>query len=187
MFNTSNGTNNQNDSIVLSRQAVQRGLGQSLAFHTTRFDVHRPYRLFTTHPDIAGGLGVILPGTKVRVDTPMLAAIAVGDIPSSLSSVEPVVRYGKADDTGCVHRVVITTGLDGYVITSHGAYNLHTWSPVRMDQIRLTSTVTDSATAVPNEGGGGRMGTDAITVRITTVSLREPQVGNVGPRPTVFP
>jgi hypothetical protein len=47
-----------------------------------------------------------------------------------------------------------------------------------MDQIRLTSTVTD----VSNESVGGRMETDAITIRITTVSLRQPQVGDVGHR-----
>lgn len=126
------------------------------------------------HPDIVGGLGVILPGMEVRAGTPMLAAIAICDNAASLTSNEPVLRYGKADDTGTVHRVVITAGLEGYVITAHGAYNLHTWAPVRMDQIRLGSAVTDRTVAAPDSG---RMGIDAITVRITTVSVRQPQVG----------
>jgi DNA-directed RNA polymerase beta subunit len=178
MFNTSNITNNQNDSIVLCRQAIQRGLGQSIAYHSTRFDIHKPYRLFTAHPDVPGGLGVVLPGTEIRAGTPMLAAIALDDATSQMSTHEPVLRCGKVDDTGSVHRVVITFGIEGYVITTHGAYNLHTWSPVRMDQIRLGSIGNDRTSAGGNIDVGRIGAGEAITVRITTVSIREPQVGD---------
>ena len=65
--------NNQNDSIVLNAQSLQRGMGANMAFHTTRFDVHSPYRLHP-HAAILGGLGVILPGAVVQPGTLMLAA-----------------------------------------------------------------------------------------------------------------
>ena len=181
MLNNSNDTNNQNDSIVLCKQAVQRGLGQSLAFHSTRFDIHRPYRLFTAHPDIPGGLGVVLPGTNIRIESPMISAIAVDDSASPMATQEPVLRCAKTEDVGSVYRVVITCGMEGYVLLTHGAYNLHTWSPVRLDQIRL-----GSVGSVNNGGGSDNAGRapigDAITVRITVVSLREPQVGATVPR-----
>lgn len=61
-----NGGCNQNDSIVLNQQAIERGLGSSLSYHTTRFDIHHPYRLFCGHPDIPGGMGVVQPGLSVR-------------------------------------------------------------------------------------------------------------------------
>ena len=168
---------NQNDSIVLCKQAVQRGLGQSLAFHSTRFDIHRPYRLFTAHPDVPGGLGVVLPGMDIRCGSPMISAIAVDDTASPMASQEPVLRCAKVEDVGSVYRVVITCGMEGYVLLTHGAYNLHTWSPVRLDQIRLGSVGSGGGSA---DSGGGRSTPigDAITVRITIVSLREPQVGN---------
>lgn len=111
-------TNNQNDSIVISEQAVQRGLGLSLSYHTRRFDVqrcipdwyirnatpHPPYRLFTMHPDIPGGLGVLLPGSAVRNGSPMLAA----HIPSTTTSTsntggDPILRCALADDVGLVN------------------------------------------------------------------------------------
>jgi DNA-directed RNA polymerase beta subunit len=72
----------------------------------------------------------------------------------------PILRMAKADDTGLVHRVVVTSAGEGYVIATHGCYNLHTWSAVRQEHIRI-----------------GR-GTEPITVRITTVALREPRVGD---------
>lgn len=155
---------NQNDSIVLSRQSVERGLGMSLSYHTTRFDVHTPYRLYSTHPDIPGGLGIVLPGHAVRPGSAMLAAHvppAAGSMDSTPVTVEaPIVRTAKADDTGLVHRVVVTCGSEGYVMATHGCYNLHSWSAVRQEHIRI-----------------GR-GTDPITVRITVVALREPRVGD---------
>lgn len=210
---------NQNDSIVLSRQSVQRGLGLSLAYHTRRFDIHPPCVLHVGHPDIPGGLGVVLPGQVVRVGTPMLAALAGPDSrnnhpnapivasaalsnatasspppstppsasppPSSCASsssstdasaaggsaaadtaaatLTPTVRCAMVDDVGVVQRVVITSGHDeGYVIVATGAYNLQTWNPVRMEHIRIPK-------GNPSQ---------SVTVRITTVSLREPRVGD---------
>ena len=155
---------NQNDSVALSRQAVERGLGMSLAYHTTRFDVHSPYRLFGAYPDIPGGLGIVLPGHAVRPGAPMLAAYvpppceAMDTTPVVVEA--PILRMAKADDTGLVHRVVVTSAGEGYVIATHGCYNLHTWSAVRQEHIRI-----------------GR-GTEPITVRITTVALRDPRVGD---------
>lgn len=66
---------NQNDSVVLNLQSIQRGVGANLAFHTTRFDIHPPYCLHA-HPDIAGGLGVVTPGTVIQTGSLMLAARA---------------------------------------------------------------------------------------------------------------
>jgi hypothetical protein len=63
-----------NDSVVLNRHAIQRGLGTSLSFHTRRFDVHPPCKLFASHPSIPGGLGVVIPGHAVHVNSVMLAA-----------------------------------------------------------------------------------------------------------------
>jgi hypothetical protein len=95
-----------------------------------------------------------------------------------MASQEPVLRCAKVEDVGTVYRVVITCGMEGYVLLTYGAYNLHTWSPVRLDQIRLGSVCNVDK---PGNGGSdnatGRIA-DAITVRITIVSLREPQVGN---------
>ena len=44
---------------------------------------------------------------------------------------------------------------------ANGCYNLHSWSPVRQEHVRLL-----------------RASSDPITVRITTISLREPRVGD---------
>ena len=101
---------NQNDSIVLNKQSVERGLGCSLSYHTTRFDIHHPYRLFLGHPDIPGGLGVVLPGHTVHPGRPLLAAhIPVGTSGESTHEAEqdPLLRCAKADDSGIVHKVVI--------------------------------------------------------------------------------
>lgn len=68
---------------------------------------------------------------------------------------------------GVVHRVILTTGHDeGYVIVGTGAYNLHTWAPVRLEHVRVLGAGTGNHPAQP------------ITIRITTVSLREPRVGD---------
>ena len=47
------------------------------------------------------------------------------------------------------------------MLASNGCYNLHSWSPVRQEHVRLN-----------------RNSTDPITIRITTVSLREPRIGD---------
>ena len=88
-----------------------------------------------------------------------------------------VVRYAKSDDVGVVSRVTITSGLEGYVLMGHEmkvvspamklrssfmAYSIHNWAPIRFEHIR------------PND----YRSQEAITVKITTVSLREPQVGD---------
>ena len=65
--------NNQNDSIVLNAQSLQRGIGANLSFHTTRFDIHAPYRLFP-HPNIPGDMGVVLPGAVIQPGALMIAA-----------------------------------------------------------------------------------------------------------------
>lgn len=154
---------NQNDSIALNQQSVERGLGLSLSYHTRRFDVHPPYRLFTGHPDVPGGLGVVLPGKALRPGSAMLAVY----VPDTDAEAAPILRQAMADDTGLVHRVVITTGGQGYVIGSQGSYDLHSWNPIRLEHVRI-----------------GRQGPmhdaplDPITIRITTVSLREPRVGD---------
>ena len=89
--------------------------------------------------------------------------------------------YAKPDDIGIVHKVVITSGSgfvlyfgqkqndpgfcnEGFVLMSNGCYNLHSWSPVRQEHVRLSRASTS---------------TEPITVRVTTVSLREPRVGDV--------
>ena len=85
LLNKPRNAKGQNDSIVLSEQAVQRGLGSarvflsntlslSLSYHTTRFDIHYPFRLYASHPDIPGGLGVVLPGHAVQPGSALLAA-----------------------------------------------------------------------------------------------------------------
>ena len=155
---------NQNDSIVLNQNSVQRGLGCSLSYHTTRFDIHHPYRLFTGHPDIHGGLGVVMPGQSVTPGCALLAAQVPqqsNDTGAEVPEQEPMVRCAKQDDIGVVHRVVITSGNEGYVLSTNGYYNLHSWSPVKQEHVRLSNTTTDP-----------------ITVRITTVSLREPRIGD---------
>ena len=180
--------NNQNDSVVLSRQAVQRGLGMNLSYHTTRFDVHHPFRLCSSHPDVPGGLGVVLPGQAVHVGTALLvAASATGhsggeQMPVTDDAVSNtdrcsinhsntvddgvcyVVRYARGDDVGIVHRVNIICGTEGYVLLSTGCYNLHTGAVVRQEHVRI--------------GHGRTNSTDPITVRITVVTLREPRVGD---------
>lgn len=156
---------NQNDSIVLNQNAVQRGLGCSLSYHTTRFDIHHPYRLFTGHPDIPGGLGVVLPGHPVHLNSPLLAAhvpLQTGAELDPNANHETMLRCAKNDDIGIVHRVVITSGSnEGFVVSANGSYNLHTWTPVKQEHMRFRET-----------------GNDPITVRITTVSLREPRIGD---------
>ena len=67
------------------------------------------------------------------------------------------------EDIGIVHRVVITTANDGYVLLNHGCYSLSTWAPVR-------------PAAVQKRLGGGEPTT--LTVRITTAALREVRVGD---------
>lgn len=106
---------NQNDSIVLSEQAVQRGLGSSLSYHTTRFDIHHPYRLFTGYADIPGGMGVVQPGHAVHPGSAVLAAHVPESVAgeSSETACEPLIRMAKADDVGIVHKVVITSGNEG--------------------------------------------------------------------------
>ena len=138
----------------------------SLAYHTSRFDIHPPFALCSDHPDIPGGFGVVLPGRAVHVGTPVLAATQSRD--GAASTVDaPLVRLAKADDVGIVHRVVLTTGNDGYVFMAHGCYKLRTWSPVKLEHVRIGSRV------------GAAAGTaDPVTIRITTVSLREPRVGD---------
>ena len=68
------------------------------------------------------------------------------------------------DDTGIVYRVILTCGSEGYVLTTSGSYNLHTWSPVRLDHVRIGHTSQQQQ--------------EPITIRITTVSLREPRIGD---------
>lgn len=182
--------NNQNDSVLLSRHAVQRGLGMNVSFHTTRFDIHAPFRLCTNHPDVPGGIGVLLPGQCVRNGTALLVAINTGgseggvhmstdgvfddgccsstEICSSVNGVcdtqnkDFVIRYAKADDIGIVYRVNIVFGTEGYSITSTGCTNLQSGALVRLEHIRT----------------GPSRGREPVTVRITTVSLREPRVGD---------
>ena len=186
--------NNQNDSVLLSRHAVQRGLGLNVSFHTTRFDIHAPFRLYTNHPDVPGGIGVLLPGQSVRNGTALLVAMNTGgseggvhvstdgvvddgccsntDISSSVNGVcdtqnkDFVIRFAKADDVGIVYRVTIVFGTEGYSITSTGCTNLQSGALVRLEHIRT----------------GPLRGKEPVTVRITTISLREPRVGNVVPR-----
>lgn len=190
---------NQNDSIVLSRQAVQRGLGLSLFFNNTmRFDVHTPYRLFADHPDIPGGLGFVLPGHTVSPGSPVLAVIAHRDSTGTANEA-PILRTAKGDSVGIVHRVVITLGnSEGYVITPSGCYNLHTFSflvahghraagtrlrsAVKLEHIRHHSpffyrspTPTSAATPGRHTAPSPSMPsiTDVLRVRIITVALRE--------------
>lgn len=106
---------------------------------------------------------------------------AGGVVTDTASSVDQnagqVLRYAKLDDVGIVYRVIITIGTEGYVLMSQGTgpglatvkrepggrcYNLHTWSTVKPEHVRINN---------------GRS-TDVVTVRITTVALREPQVGD---------
>lgn len=160
------GTNDQNDSVVLNRQSVQRGLGMSLAYHTSRFDVHHPFRMCIDHPDIPGSMGFTPPGHSVRLGAPMMASTEN----TEGACVSPEVRHAKLDDVGIVHRVVITCGAEGYVLTNHNCYNLSTWSPVRPEHMRFGSGRASAPLApTPNE---------SITIRITTVGLREPRVGD---------
>lgn len=175
--------NNQNDSVVLSRQAVQRGLGMNLSYHTTRFDVHSPYRLCPNHPDVPGGLGVRLPGQMVLQGTPLLVAVSqrneresessgivindevvssIVERQSESSDETYIVRHAKVDDIGIINRVSLVFGSEGYVISSSGCFNLHTGAAVRLEHIRTSPLRSNSP----------------ITVRITTISLREPQVGD---------
>lgn len=78
--------------------------------------------------------------------------------------ISPDLRHAKADDVGIVHRVVVTWGSEGhgYVLTHHSNYNLFTWSPVRPEHIRIEAPCP----------------AESLTIRITTVSLREPRVGD---------
>ena len=165
--------NNQNDSIVLNAQSLQRGIGANLAFHTTRFDVHAPYHL-SLHPDIPGPLGLVLPGAVIQPGTLMVAArreppAAESDGVAAMGGAtearpeEAISRAARLEDVGIVHRVVVTNGNDGYVITNHHSYSLATWAPIPLPVLvrRLTA----------GEGG-------SPTMRITTVSLREVRVGD---------
>ena len=88
---------------------------------------------------------------------------------------EPLVRLAKSEDVGIVHKVVITSGNEGWpgnnaifiswyhVLMANGCYNLHSWSPVRLEHVRLSKAASS---------------TDPITIRITTVTLREPRIGD---------
>jgi DNA-directed RNA polymerase beta subunit len=194
---------NQNDSVVLNRQSVQRGLGMSLSYHTERFDVHPPFRLCADHPEIPGSLGFVQPGHVVRLGSPMVAAIHAAHDSNHAAPYD--MRYAKADDVGIVHRVVVTCGNEGYVLTNHSAYNLFSLSPVRPEHIRIgslqpprtmmSSSSTAAAAAAGSRsrsrassatsaaGGGGASppppaAPESVTIRITTVSLREPRVGD---------
>lgn len=208
------------------------------AVTTTRFDVHpvrghtqdlcvcvcvcghvAPYRLFP-HPDIPGGLGIVVPGTAIHLGALMLAARAdevvsidtSGVVPNAASTMmrhvstrsstasslsgtsnaagtlmQPtglhadgsILRTARAEipvgawsgmlrsviDTGVVHRVVITTNAEGYILTSSGIHNLYNGAPVRMAflQKRFTSNSDPPC---------------SLTVRVTCVSLRHVRVGD---------
>lgn len=152
---------NQNDSIVLNRQSVERGLGMSLSYHTRRFDVHPPYRLCgNVHPDVTGELGVVLPGVAIRPGSVMIAAATL----DAGGAQPPMLRQAMADDSGMVFRVILTCGSEGYVLTMSGCYNLHSWSPVRLEHVRIGHTTQQLQ--------------EPITIRITTVALREPRIGD---------
>jgi hypothetical protein len=69
---------------------------------------HPPYRLFTGHPDVPGGLGVLLPGSVVRSGAAMLAAhVPPG---AGTEGAEPILRCALGDDVGLVTRVILTSG-----------------------------------------------------------------------------
>ena len=76
-----------------------------------------------------------------------------------------VLRCARSEDVGIVHRVVITMGGEGYLLMNHGTYNLSTWAPVKNSVLlrRLYNTPGDPV---------------SVTVRITTVALRETRVGD---------
>ena len=105
-----------------------------------------------------------MPGQAVHPGCALLAAQVPqqsNDTGAEVPEQEPMVRCAKQDDIGVVHRVVITSGNEGYVLSTNGYYNLHSWSPVKQEHVRLSNTTNDP-----------------ITVRITTVSLREPRIGD---------
>lgn len=194
--------------------------------HTTRFDIHYPYRLYA-HPLIPGALGVVLPGTTIHVGKLMVAAQSINPAPSSsiaenlgaassssssssttstrtsVTSSHHVtaeegscmLRMARPEDVGVVHRVVVSNGNEGIVYTSsQRAYSLHNWALVRgAISVPIPAPGSGAAvfirTAPPHpkgmhlhsvKRGGGNMKTAgaSVTVRITTVSLREVRVGD---------
>lgn len=50
----------------------------------------------------------------------------------------------------------------GFVLMQNACYNIHNWSSVRLEHIKLFS----------------QRHTEPVTIRITTVALREPRVGD---------
>ena len=163
-----------------------------------------------SHPDIPGTLGVVLPGTPVRIGTVLLAAASNGNqdpgrpmggvtsdcmsnndnigtpsnTPTATGSIvlpsknaiqalaccqdtprpmilelytesrSPAVRKIKAHPEMCLG--------PGFVLMQNACYNIRNWSSVRLEHIKLLS----------------QRNTEPVTVRITTVALREPRVGD---------
>lgn len=173
-------------------------MGANLSFHTSRFDIHQPYRLHP-HADIAGGLGIVLPGTPVQVGTLMLAAcvdepaggapVATGphqppptggggsnqsqgaatshNNPANAGAVDGhILRCARAEDVGIVHRVVITTQNDGFVLLGHHSHCLASGAPITPAAIQKRLAAGDPT---------------SLTIRITTAALREVRIGGAPP------
>lgn len=148
---------------------------------TARYDIHPPFRLCTTHPKI-GALGFVLPGTNIETGSPMVAAASPSRQDSANETLD--IRLAKTENSGVVHRVVLTCGNDGYILTGQGCHtpgmnnllyppgsspatNILTHTPIRPEHIRIAPI----ARAPPLQN-------ESLTIRITTVSLREPRVGD---------
>ncbi len=89
---------------------------------TSRIDIHKPFRLCTDYPDIPGSLGFVVPGHTLRLGSPMVASTQNADGVTAMT-MAPDLRYAKIEDVGIVHRVVITCGIEGFVLTNHSCYS----------------------------------------------------------------
>lgn len=111
-------------------------------------------------------------GAASTVDAPLTRCAKIDDIGIAPGGVGLVGWFVPERRRAPVHRVVVTTGSEGYVFMGHGCYNLRTWSPIKPEHIRLGVRCPVSAST------GAPVVADPITIRITTVSLREPRVGD---------
>lgn len=190
-----------------------------MRYHTTRFDVHHPYRLFGGHPDIPGGLGVVLPGhaagpwhTRTRCVHPIpihsgtiLLATGRHLVPTAFCSWHKCPPTHRAQSPPmtmplwCGKQSPKTSALctgwwslsetmgsiqslpwwldEAYVLMANGCYNLHSWSPVRQEHIKIGKA---SGSTEPGWWMRNQPPTlpKPITVRITTITMREPRVGD---------
>ena len=168
----------QNDAVVMSRHAIQRGLGLTQHLFVARMDIRYPESLLALrcpgadapetctilHPET----GIVNTGATVCAGDPLFYTVDAEN-----PTAPPTARYARAEEVGVVNRVEILCNAFCIWQTQEGANKYWTWS---------------------EDGGGGGEGVidvldviqrrlmetpqKAMVIRIRFATMRHPEIGD---------